>query len=198
MRGLMAIATLLVVGAGAAVPAAAQTKIVMGWCSRTISSATTPFAIATKMGWYKAEGIEVELVPLPGSGDCVKNVATREVLAALPSASAPSSLSTHPTRRVPSEARCPRTTAVGPGVTAAASDVPFVPETMRAFRATCGRTRARAVATASGTVSGAAPEPQPDARKTSASGNESANARRSAAVRKVVAPLKSGPGGTPG
>src|SRR5258705_13903440 len=57
----------------------------MGWCSRTISSATTPFAIATKMGWYKAEGIEVELVPLPGSGDCVKNVATREVMAALPS-----------------------------------------------------------------------------------------------------------------
>jgi NitT/TauT family transport system substrate-binding protein len=85
MRGLMAIAILLAVGAGAAVPVAAQTKIVMGWCSRTISSATTPFAIATKMGWYKAEGIEVELVPLPGSGDCVKNVATREVLAALPS-----------------------------------------------------------------------------------------------------------------
>ena len=82
----MAIATLLVMGVGAAYPAAAQTKIVMGWCSRTISSATTPFAIATKMGWYKAEGIEVELVPLPGSGDCVKNVATREVLAALPSA----------------------------------------------------------------------------------------------------------------
>jgi NitT/TauT family transport system substrate-binding protein len=85
MRGLMAIALLLVAGGGAAVPVAAQTKIVMGWCSRTISSATTPFAIATKMGWYKAEGIEVELVPLPGSGDCVKNVATREVLAALPS-----------------------------------------------------------------------------------------------------------------
>ena len=61
------------------IPPRAQTKIVMGWCSRTISSATTPFAIATKMGWYKAEGIEVELVPLPGSGDCVKNVATREV-----------------------------------------------------------------------------------------------------------------------
>src|SRR4030095_15617593 len=86
MRGLMAIATLLVMGVGAAVPAAAQTKIVMGWCSRTISSATAPFAIATKMGWYKAEGIEVELMPLPGSGDWLKNVATREVLAALPSA----------------------------------------------------------------------------------------------------------------
>ncbi len=34
---------------------------------------------------YKAEGIAAELVPLPGSGDCVKNVATREVMAALPS-----------------------------------------------------------------------------------------------------------------
>ena len=85
MRHLTAAVTLLTLAAGAAVPAVAQTKLSVGWCSRTISSATSPFAIATRMGWYKAEGIEVELVPLPGSGDCVKNVATREVVAALPS-----------------------------------------------------------------------------------------------------------------
>ena len=50
-----------------------------------VAGAAAPFAITTKMGWFRAEGIEVELVPLPGSGDCVKNLATREVMAALPS-----------------------------------------------------------------------------------------------------------------
>ena len=74
---------ILVSGAG---PAAAQTtKVTVGWCSRTISGSSTPFAIAARMGWFKADGVEVELVPLPGSGDCVKNVATREIMMALPS-----------------------------------------------------------------------------------------------------------------
>ena len=85
MRHLAVALSLLVLATSAVGPVGAQTKLTVGWCSRTISSATSPFAIATKMGWYKAEGIEVELVPLPGSGDCVKNVATREVVAALPS-----------------------------------------------------------------------------------------------------------------
>jgi NitT/TauT family transport system substrate-binding protein len=81
-----AVATLCTLLAWAAGPAAAQTtKVTVGWCSRTISGASTPFAIATRMGWFKADGIEVELVPLPGSGDCVKNVATREIMMALPS-----------------------------------------------------------------------------------------------------------------
>ncbi len=85
MRIVIAIVTLLAV-AGPAAPVVAQTtRVSVGWCSRTISGAATPFAIATKMGWFRAEGIEVELVPLPGSGDCVKNLATREVMAALPS-----------------------------------------------------------------------------------------------------------------
>jgi NitT/TauT family transport system substrate-binding protein len=44
-----------------------------------------PFAVAMKMGWFKQEGIEVEIVPLPGSTDCVKNVATKEMLVSLPS-----------------------------------------------------------------------------------------------------------------
>ena len=85
MKHLAAVVTLLTLVAGTTAPAAALTKLTVGWCARTISSATSPFAIATKMGWYKAEGVEVELVPLPGSGDCVKNVATREVVAALSS-----------------------------------------------------------------------------------------------------------------
>ena len=86
MRMSAAVAALCTLLAWAAGPAAAQTtKVTVGWCSRTISGASTPFAIATRMGWFKADGIEVELVPLPGSGDCVKNVATREIMMALPS-----------------------------------------------------------------------------------------------------------------
>jgi NitT/TauT family transport system substrate-binding protein len=64
---------------------AAQTTVKLGWCARTISAATVPFAIATKMGWYAKDGIKVELFPLPGSTDCVKNVATKEVDYSLPS-----------------------------------------------------------------------------------------------------------------
>jgi len=85
------IARLLAVGASlltvlfVAPEVPAQTKIRVGWCAKTVSSAATPFAIATKMGWFKEDGIEVELVPLAGSGDCVKTVATKEVAYALPS-----------------------------------------------------------------------------------------------------------------
>lgn len=65
--------------------AQAQTNVRVGWCARTVSSAAAPFAIATKMGWYAKDGIKVQLVPLPGSTDCVKLVATKDVDAALPS-----------------------------------------------------------------------------------------------------------------
>jgi NitT/TauT family transport system substrate-binding protein len=68
-----------------AAPSTAQTKLRVGWCSKTITSATTPFAIAMKMGWYKAEGIDVEMIPLAGSADCTKTVVTREIPFALPS-----------------------------------------------------------------------------------------------------------------
>jgi hypothetical protein len=43
-----------------------------------------PFAIATKLGWFKELGLEVEIVNLPGSSDCVRNLATGEVLVAVP------------------------------------------------------------------------------------------------------------------
>jgi NitT/TauT family transport system substrate-binding protein len=67
-------------------PAAAQvTKVRVGWCARTVSAAATPFAVATRLGWFRQDGIEVELVPLSGSTECVKNVATREVDFSLPS-----------------------------------------------------------------------------------------------------------------
>ena len=67
--------------------AAAQIETIrVGWCARTVSSAAAPFAIATKMGWFEKAGIKVELVPLPGSGDCTKLVATGEIPFSLPSA----------------------------------------------------------------------------------------------------------------
>ncbi len=69
-----------------ATAAFAQTsRVRVGFCARTISSAAAPFAIATKMGWYKEDGIEMELIALAGSGDCVKAVATKEIQFALPS-----------------------------------------------------------------------------------------------------------------
>ena len=37
------------------------------------------------MGWFEKDGIKVELVPLPGSTDCVKTVATKDVQYSLPS-----------------------------------------------------------------------------------------------------------------
>jgi NitT/TauT family transport system substrate-binding protein len=63
----------------------AETTVRVGWCARTVSSAAAPYAVATKMGWFAQAGLRVELVPLPGSTDCVKNVATREVPYAVPS-----------------------------------------------------------------------------------------------------------------
>jgi len=61
------------------------TKLKVGFCSRTISSAAAPFAIATKLGWFRQDGIEVELIPIAGSTDCVKNVAAKHVEFSLPS-----------------------------------------------------------------------------------------------------------------
>jgi NitT/TauT family transport system substrate-binding protein len=63
----------------------AQTTIKVGWCARTVTSAIAPIAIATKMGWFAKEGIKIEVVPLPGSTDCAKFVATKELPFSLPS-----------------------------------------------------------------------------------------------------------------
>ncbi len=66
-------------------PAQALDTIKVGWCARTVSSAAAPFAIATKMGWFEKAGFKVEIIPLPGSTDCVKTVATGDVQYSLPS-----------------------------------------------------------------------------------------------------------------
>jgi len=83
----LAFAAVAVVGVALAwsSAAAAETNVRVGWCAKTVTSAGAPFAIATKLGWYAEAGIKVELVPLPGSTDCVKLVATKELPFSLPS-----------------------------------------------------------------------------------------------------------------
>ncbi|HEV2551140.1 MAG TPA: ABC transporter substrate-binding protein [Stellaceae bacterium] len=70
-----------------AAPALAQkvTTLRVGWCAKTVSPAAAPFAVAMKMGWFAAAHVAIELVPLPGSADCVKFIGTRELLYSLPS-----------------------------------------------------------------------------------------------------------------
>jgi NitT/TauT family transport system substrate-binding protein len=68
-----------------AAPAQAESTLRVAFCARTVSAAAAPFAVAAKMGWFTQAGFRVELVPLPGSTDCVKSAATRDVDYALPS-----------------------------------------------------------------------------------------------------------------
>jgi NitT/TauT family transport system substrate-binding protein len=78
---------LLAAGAfAAATPqASAQTEVRVAYCAPALSSAVAPFAVATGMSWWAAAGIKVELVPKPGSTDCVKAVASRDMPYGLPS-----------------------------------------------------------------------------------------------------------------
>jgi len=61
----------------------AQTPVRVGWCTKVVSSAAAPHAIAIKMGWYKEGGIAVEIVPVAGGTECVKMVATGDLLTGL-------------------------------------------------------------------------------------------------------------------
>jgi len=66
--------------------AQAQTRVRVGTCARTLTAGVgSQFAVAMKMGWFAQEGLDVEVVPLTGSTDCVKFVAAREFLVTLPS-----------------------------------------------------------------------------------------------------------------
>lgn len=84
----LSIAMLAIVAVSAGCPSAAQaqTKVRIGWCTSVLTLGVVPFAVAIKLGWYKELGIDIELVNLAGSSDCVRNVATGEVLVAVPSA----------------------------------------------------------------------------------------------------------------
>jgi NitT/TauT family transport system substrate-binding protein len=72
MRPLLAV----VLSCLAAPFAQAETTIRVGWCASTMSAAASPYAVAQKMGWFGARGVRVVVTLLPGSTDCVKQVAT--------------------------------------------------------------------------------------------------------------------------
>jgi NitT/TauT family transport system substrate-binding protein len=78
--GLLAFA----LGLSWSAPLYAETLLKVGWCAPVISPAATAFAVAQKFGWY-GEGVRIQLVPLPGSTDCVKEVATGDLPYSLPS-----------------------------------------------------------------------------------------------------------------
>jgi NitT/TauT family transport system substrate-binding protein len=84
-RALLAALAAAAAALACATQAGAQTTVRVGWCARTVSSAASPFAIATKLGWFAQSGIKLDLAALPGSTDCVKTVAIRDVQYALPS-----------------------------------------------------------------------------------------------------------------
>jgi NitT/TauT family transport system substrate-binding protein len=85
MKRLITLFGAIALSSLAGLEATAQTNVRVGWCSRTVSAPVVPFAIATKLGWFAKDGIKVELMPLPGSTDCVKFVATGDIQYALPS-----------------------------------------------------------------------------------------------------------------
>ncbi len=81
-----AIALIALVLLAPAAAAAQTTKLRVAICARPITMGVgSPFAVAMKMGWFKQEGVDIDIVPLPGSTDCVKAVATGEVPVSLPS-----------------------------------------------------------------------------------------------------------------
>ena len=78
--------TLLLFCVALAAPCFAQlSKVQFGNCTSTLGPGAAPYAVAQKLGWFKEEGIDFHLVLLNGSGDCVKNVVTREIPFAAPS-----------------------------------------------------------------------------------------------------------------
>lgn len=82
-RTLAMLVTCFAVATLGSTATAQLSQLRVGFCARTISAGAAPFAIATRMGWFKEDGIEVTLVPLAGSSDCVKSVATKEIPFAL-------------------------------------------------------------------------------------------------------------------
>ena len=81
-RVTILIACVLVAILGQAAQAQIE-KVRVCFPARTISAGAAPFAIATKMGWFREDGIEVTVVPLAGSQACIQSVATGAITFAL-------------------------------------------------------------------------------------------------------------------
>ena len=61
---LIAVVTCLLVVLSCVTVPAQTSKLRVGFCARTISSAAAPFAVATKLGWYKEDGVDVIIATL--------------------------------------------------------------------------------------------------------------------------------------
>jgi NitT/TauT family transport system substrate-binding protein len=68
--------------------AQAQTALKISACGPVMNTGLSPFAVAEKMGYFAEGGISVKLIPMPGSADCVKQVATGDLDYAMPSSEA--------------------------------------------------------------------------------------------------------------
>ena len=83
-RRLVRILTTLVLVVGAVVPAAAQEKIKFGTGS-AISLTSAPATLAISMGFFKDEGLEVEVVPFRGgSGVLIPQMINKSILIGFP------------------------------------------------------------------------------------------------------------------
>jgi NitT/TauT family transport system substrate-binding protein len=84
MRSALTALAIWLIASGA--PASAETILVkVGWAAPVISAASTPFAVAQKMGWFEASGIRLQLLATQGSVDLAKQIATGDILFGFPS-----------------------------------------------------------------------------------------------------------------
>jgi len=61
----------------------AAENVRVGWCTKAVTSATSPWAIAMKFRWLEKAGLSLTVVPTGGMADCMRLVATRDYMLAL-------------------------------------------------------------------------------------------------------------------
>ncbi|MEP9380536.1 ABC transporter substrate-binding protein [Aquabacter sp. CN5-332] len=83
VRALSAALAAGLIALGLSLPAQAQEKLRVGWCSKTYNASMAPFAVALKKGWFKDNKVDFDLFSFAGSTDCMRNVATGELTLAM-------------------------------------------------------------------------------------------------------------------
>jgi NitT/TauT family transport system substrate-binding protein len=78
---VFSLATSLVISIVGSSTAAESVRV--GWCTKAVTSATSPWAIAMKLGWLEKDGINLTVIPTGGMADCMRLVATRDYFLAL-------------------------------------------------------------------------------------------------------------------
>jgi NitT/TauT family transport system substrate-binding protein len=83
VRSLLIALPLIAAVLGNSASVEADTPVRVGWCTKALTSAASPWAIAIKLGWIAEAGLNLTVIPTAGGGDCVKLVARRDYLLAL-------------------------------------------------------------------------------------------------------------------